>query len=320
MFLGIILTLIWSHWYRFFIIALVFKNNFSLFCHINQNFNVLLYKSFNKSPSDTKITIMLHRRTHAYTPTTRTHAHTHTHSPETHSHTCRHTHSRKKCAICGLALWTYGAVYIDLLVWVAMQCNNRYVFWRMTSLSLVWATLTYTRPQATNVLYMRPHWHVRITWTLVHTHGNGRNMQLECLKMKVKGEKKCPHFLTAHLCLYVIYHMTRKYQTNHINRKDVGTKLCTTPKCFWYHGIHHFSEYCCSNISIVKCQIQLLKRLFSVTKIHQICSMIPVTGMGVIKNTLVGVHDWRWAVDPKQHEEPVSLIQYSKRTLKCRLI
>lgn len=57
-------------------------------------------------------------------------------------------------------------------------------------------------------------------------------MQLECLKMKVKGEKKCPHFLTAHLCLYVIYHMTRKYQTNHINRKDVGTKLCTTPKLF----------------------------------------------------------------------------------------
>lgn len=143
------------------------------------------------------------------------HTHTHSHSPETHSHTCRHTHSRKKCAICGLALWTYGAVYIDLLVWVAMQCNNRYVFWRMTSLSLVWATLTYTRPQATNVLYMRPHWHVRITWTLVHTHGNGRNMQLECLKMKVKGEKNVHTFLqlTSASMLYITWHESTKPTT-----------------------------------------------------------------------------------------------------------
>lgn len=60
-----------------------------------------------------------------------------------HAHARQHTrtHAHKtKCAILDLALWTYGAVCIDLLVWVAMQCNNRYVC-RMTSLSLKWATL-----------------------------------------------------------------------------------------------------------------------------------------------------------------------------------
>ena len=130
----------------------MFKNNFSLFCHINQNFNVLLYKSFNKFPSDTKITIMLHRRTH----TTATHAHARTQT-HTRRHTCSDTRERtkkkkkKKCAILDLALWTYGAVCIVLLVWVAMQCNNCYVlfyfFRRMTSLSLKWAALTYTGPR-----------------------------------------------------------------------------------------------------------------------------------------------------------------------------
>lgn len=44
--------------------VLVFKNKFSLFPHINQNCNVLLYKSFNKFPSDTKITNMFHRHAH----------------------------------------------------------------------------------------------------------------------------------------------------------------------------------------------------------------------------------------------------------------
>lgn len=93
--------------------VLVFKNKFSLFPHINQNCNVLLYKSFNKFPSDTKITNMFHRHAHA------------------HAHAGPLIHKRKKnpkCAIYDLALWTYGAVCIDLLVWVAMQCNNRYVF------------------------------------------------------------------------------------------------------------------------------------------------------------------------------------------------
>lgn len=47
--------------------VLVFKNKFSLFPHINQNCNVLLYKSFNKFPSDTKITNMFHRHAHAHT-------------------------------------------------------------------------------------------------------------------------------------------------------------------------------------------------------------------------------------------------------------
>ena len=129
----------WRHIKTYFpTITLVFKNNFSLFCHINQNFNVLLYKSFNKFPSDTKITIMLHRRT--LTRTTWTHAHTYSHR-----HTCIHTH-KTKCAVHDLALWTCGAVCIDLLVWVAMQCNNRYVC-RMTSLSLRWAALADTGPR-----------------------------------------------------------------------------------------------------------------------------------------------------------------------------
>lgn len=47
--------------------VLVFKNKFSLFPHINQNCNVLLYKSFNKFHSDTKITNMFHRHAHAHT-------------------------------------------------------------------------------------------------------------------------------------------------------------------------------------------------------------------------------------------------------------
>lgn len=57
---------------------LVFKNNLSLFFpHINQNFNVLLYKSFNKFPSDTKITI---KDTQADTRTVIPQGHMHTQS------------------------------------------------------------------------------------------------------------------------------------------------------------------------------------------------------------------------------------------------
>lgn len=112
---------------------LVFKNNLSLFCHINQNFNELLYKSLNKFPSDTKITIKLHKRTHTRTTWTHSNAGTQTHRQArmlsyTHAHTQKQKTTtekhRKKCAILDLALWTYGAVCIDLLVWVAMQCNN----------------------------------------------------------------------------------------------------------------------------------------------------------------------------------------------------
>lgn len=108
--------------------TVVFKNNSLYFCHINQNFNVLLYKSFHKFPSDRKITIMLHRRTH-----TNTRSHTYT--------------QKQRCAICDLALWTHGAVCIDLLVRVAMQCNNCYVC--RTSLSLrphVGRPSSHTRP------------------------------------------------------------------------------------------------------------------------------------------------------------------------------
>lgn len=57
----------------------VFKNNLSLFSHINQNFNVLLYKSFKKFPSDTTVTIK-DTQPHAHTHTTWTHAHEVTHA------------------------------------------------------------------------------------------------------------------------------------------------------------------------------------------------------------------------------------------------
>lgn len=108
--------------------VLVFKNKFSLFPHINQNCNVLLYKSFNKFPSDTKITNMFHRHAHAHTQ-----AHLYTKEKK-----------NPKCAIYDLALWTYGAVCIDLLVWVAMQC---YVFEQWHPFPLGWAALTYTGPR-----------------------------------------------------------------------------------------------------------------------------------------------------------------------------
>lgn len=66
------------------------------FCHINQNFNVLLYKSFNKFPSDTKITIKLHRRTHTHTTWAHAHARTQTHTQArmltyTHKNKMRHS-------------------------------------------------------------------------------------------------------------------------------------------------------------------------------------------------------------------------------------
>lgn len=67
-----------------------------MYCYTNLSINF---------PSDRKITIMLHRRTH-----TNTRSHTYT--------------QKQRCAICDLALWTHGAVCIDLLVRVAMQCNK----------------------------------------------------------------------------------------------------------------------------------------------------------------------------------------------------
>lgn len=115
--------------------------------------------------------------------------------------TCNHTHTptpaqarmltstqkqKQNRAILDLALWTYGAVCIDLLVWVAMQCKNRFVFCRMTSpfpldgphsptlgpgytYSLHETTLTYTDHMNTGT-----HTHTR---TGTRTHSYGRSMQ-----------------------------------------------------------------------------------------------------------------------------------------------
>lgn len=92
----------------------MFKNNFFTFCHINQNFNVLLYKSFNKFPSDTKITIKLHRRTHTHT--TRTHARTQTH---THTQSCIHTKQNAPFLI-----WHFGRMeQFALICWFGWPCS-----------------------------------------------------------------------------------------------------------------------------------------------------------------------------------------------------
>lgn len=97
--------------------VLVFKNNFSLFCHINQNFNVLLYKSFNKVPSDTKITIMLHRRTHDIL-----HGHMHPHK-HPRKHTCSHPHKNKNAPF---LIWHFGHMeQFALICWFGWPCSAR---------------------------------------------------------------------------------------------------------------------------------------------------------------------------------------------------
>lgn len=106
----------WRKLKKFSSSVLVFKNNFSLFCHINQNFNVLLYKSFNKFPSDTKITIMLHRRTHTYymDTCTRTHA-------NTHAGTHAHIHTKQNAPF---LIWHFGHMeQFALICWFGWPCS-----------------------------------------------------------------------------------------------------------------------------------------------------------------------------------------------------
>lgn len=106
----------------------------------------------------------------------------------TQGHACSHTHEIK-CAILDLALWTYGAVCIVLLVWVAMQCKTiiqkkKTMFRRMTSLSLKWAASTNTTTRR-NKVYIRLHWHKQTVWIHTHLRSYGRNMWLlENNKMK----------------------------------------------------------------------------------------------------------------------------------------
>lgn len=80
-----------------------------------------------------------------------TQADTHTQSYHrdtcTRSHTCSHTH-KIKCAILDLALWTYGAVCIDLLVWLAMQCKIIIFYFLKRPCFIEWRSLPFSGLQA----------------------------------------------------------------------------------------------------------------------------------------------------------------------------
>ena len=134
--------------------SLCLKIIYLYFSHINQNFNVLLYKSFNKFPSDTKVTIKDRQP----------HAHSHHMDTCTRAHACSHTHEIKS-AILDLALGRMEQ--FALICWFGWPCSakqqfqkkkNNNMFCRMTSLSLKWAASKNTISRR-NKGYIRPHRH-----------------------------------------------------------------------------------------------------------------------------------------------------------------
>ena len=89
-----------------------------------------------------------------------------------------------------MALWTYGAVCIVLLVWVAMQCKSCHVG-KMTFLPFVWAYMPQLQIQCT----LTPHQHLRITE--IHTIMAG-----VCTCQEEKGKSFQLEQLCLLLCCY----------------------------------------------------------------------------------------------------------------------
>lgn len=116
-------------------VMLVFKNNFSLFYHINQNFNVLLYKSFNKKLCCTGV-----------------HSHTHTH---TQRHIDTLTYTKKTNA--PFMIWHFGHMeQFALICWLGGHAVQKSLFIEWHPFSLA-GLCSPSRAQATNSVYLRPH-------------------------------------------------------------------------------------------------------------------------------------------------------------------